>query len=421
VSAEAAAVTATFALSLPVIIGAAALAIDASHWAADSRRNQQAAEAVAFSAATNYASTQSLAQAQATAYAVANQYGLTNGTNGIVWAVNIGPKSGPYAGNSRYAEAIINRPEQRFFSGLFLSAANTSGYAVAGIPAGGYCIIGLAPMGTLAENGATIYVENGSSIEAPDCSVADNGTGANAFEVVGGSSVKAKSESIVGGYNIDNDGSFQNTPTTGQSAAPDPYAGVANPSTSGCTYTFRPFTSYSPTVEQFYPGTYCGPSGLTVEYNAQSINLNPGVYIIDGGCFCMQGVTVTGTGGGVTIILTGGDSNSSNYATMQIGDNSTVTLTAPTTGSTAGLVFYADRRSPTTTASYLGLDGNATMDITGTLYFPSQQLFMENNVSLTSSTCTLVIAYEVQITGGTSYATGCTGSSTTGGGVRVVE
>ena len=48
-------------------------------------------------------------------------------------------------------------------------------------------------------------------------------------------------------------------------------------------------------------------------------------------------------GTGVTIVLTG---SSGNYATVTIGNGASVTLSAPTSGATAGIVFFGDRNAP---------------------------------------------------------------------------
>ena len=65
-----------------------------------------------------------------------------------------------------------------------------------------------------------------------------------------------------------------------------------------------------------------------------------GVYYVNGGNFNVGGAVVM-NGTGVTIILT--SSTSGNYATVTIDNGATVTLSAPTSGTTAGNRFL--RRS----------------------------------------------------------------------------
>ena len=71
-------------------------------------------------------------------------------------------------------------------------------------------------------------------------------------------------------------------------------------------------------------------------------------------------------GTGVTIILT--SSTSGNYATVTIDNGATVTLSAPTSGTTAGIVFFGDRRASATNSNNFG--GGAAVNITGAVYFP---------------------------------------------------
>ena len=61
-----------------------------------------------------------------------------------------------------------------------------------------------------------------------------------------------------------------------------------------------------------------------------TVTLNPGLYVINGQ-FHLNGATVTGNG--VTIYMTANVSDT-NFS------NATLTLSPPTTGSTAGVLFY---------------------------------------------------------------------------------
>jgi hypothetical protein len=116
-----------------------------------------------------------------------------------------------------------------------------------------------------------------------------------------------------------------------------------------------------------------------------------------GGTFSLQG-GVTVTGSGVTIILTG---NGSNYATANIANNATLNLTAPTSGSTAGVAIWADGAGPTTNSSTIA--GGASMNITGALYFPTQTVNFSNGAS-NGSSCTQLIAYDVNFSGSGSFS-----------------
>ena len=80
------------------------------------------------------------------------------------------------------------------------------------------------------------------------------------------------------------------------------------------------------------------------------------------------------------------------YAT--IGNGATVTLAAPTTGTTQGLAFFGDPNAPSSTPSKFkqrAFGGGATMNITGALYFPTETVQFNNGISNPSG-CTQLIA-----------------------------
>jgi hypothetical protein len=123
----------------------------------------------------------------------------------------------------------------------------------------------------------------------------------------------------------------------------DPYASVVMPTYSGCADGTN--KSYGTGTWTLSPGVYCNGVSFT---NAAIVTMNPGVYFLNQGSFNVGGaVQLTGTG--VTIVLT--SSTGSNYATFTIGNGATVTLSAPTSGATAGIVFFGDRNAPIATTS----------------------------------------------------------------------
>jgi hypothetical protein len=69
-----------------------------------------------------------------------------------------------------------------------------------------------------------------------------------------------------------------------------------------------------------------------------TLNLDPGTYILDRGNFTVSGnSTVNGTG--VTLILT--SHTGSDYGTVDIRAGSTIEITAPALGATAGILGIA--------------------------------------------------------------------------------
>jgi hypothetical protein len=189
----------------------------------------------------------------------------------------------------------------------------------------------------------------------------------------------------------------------------NPYASVTMPTMpGGCSLGTGKSYGYAAGVQTINPGTWC--NGVTFGSSAQ-IKLNPGVYYVNGGNFSVGGaVQMMGTG--VTIIFTG---SGSNYAYATIGNGATVTLAAPTTGTTQGIAFFGDPNAPASTTSSFG--GGASMNITGAIYFPSDTVQFQNGITNPSG-CTQLIAGIIQFQGGAQFSNNCagTGTSAIGGG-----
>ena len=116
-----------------------------------------------------------------------------------------------------------------------------------------------------------------------------------------------------------------------------------------------------------------------------------GTYVISGGAFSVQGGSTLTAAGPVLIYLSG----SSAY--VNIANGATVTLTAPTSGTYEGILFYQDRTVASPTASTFA--GGATMNLSGSLYSPNALLNI-NNGSTTAPTGALVV-------GSVRYLGGC--------------
>ena len=84
------------------------------------------------------------------------------------------------------------------------------------------------------------------------------------------------------------------------------------------------------------PGVYCG--GIEVGSNA-AVNLLPGTYVIKDGSLSVKS-NASLSGNDVTLYLTG------TGATMEVKADSTISLTAPSTGTYAGVLIFEDRNAP---------------------------------------------------------------------------
>lgn len=105
---------------------------------------------------------------------------------------------------------------------------------------------------------------------------------------------------------------------------------------------------------------------------------------------------------GVTFILTGAAPGTVNVK------NAAITLAAPSSGATKGLVFWQDKSA---TAGGGTFNGNAQpttlMTITGALYFPSQEVTIAGNSVFQPTQCTAIVANVIDFQGLGSITKGC--------------
>ncbi len=372
---------------LVILIAMAGLGTEIPFLMYKHRLMQTAADSAALSAA------EALSQGYPTpisteAYAVTAALGFTNGSGNVTVTVNNPPTSGSYTTNSSAVEVIVSQPQTLKLAGVLgVSQYNLTARSVAlsGAGAGGYCILELDPVGVSQWGGplAGVGLWGGVTLTMTGCGMAVNAAGAEALTLQSGGTLNAPLVSIVGGLN--NVWSTVNVTTlkTGQSPVLDPYASVAMPSSTGCDH--NNFWA-NPSQLTLSPGTYCNGMSFGGGY---TWTMQPGIYYIKSGKFDVAGgASLNGTG--VTIVLTTTDGGSS-YATFSITNGINLTLSAPTTGPTAGILFFGDRNAPSSNTNYL--TGFTIFNATGAIYLPSQKLSYGGGGTITG--CQQAVAWHI--------------------------
>jgi hypothetical protein len=373
----------------------ASLGIEVTYLLLKYRRMQAVADSAAMAAAAAIAGGYP-ALMGVEAAAVASSSGFTPGAAGVTLTVNNPPLAGGFAGQTGAAELVLAQPQGVFLARVLWDGAFTLKVrSVAKIGASGssYCALQLdstAPVGVAITNGATANFAT--------CGLAVNATSNTALTMSGNAKLTTTSVSVVGGSSVTNGASINPASAlkTAQPSVADPYVAVPHPTVSGCAGgTSRNYGWGNWTMT---PGVYC--QGVSMG-NGAVVTMNPGVYIIDRGSFDVGGgVTLTGTG--VTIFLT--SSTGSGYATSTVGNGAGITLSAPTSGATAGLLFFGDRRAPASNSNNFA--GGVAINVTGALYFPSAKLTFENGSSNPSG-CTQLIAGVLVFQGGSKFQNVC--------------
>jgi hypothetical protein len=396
------------AMALVVLMLMAGLGVDVGYLRYEKQQMQKAADAAALAGASALLYNGSWVTAGQND-AAAN--GFTNGQNGIVVRVAT-PWEGPFANKAGYVEASVSQPQPTFFMRVGgFDTMPVRSWAVASAQAAGLgCIYVLDPSAQSA------YTATGGALVTANCGIYVNSVSPNAFDQNGNGCTKAAFISIYGGIKSDSCSQPAN-PATGVHPQADPLIGVAAPTflppppPSNCTQTQLAGQT------TFNPGTYCGGISLN---STGSFVFNPGTYVLYGGGLTIN-AQATVTGAGVTFYNTGTKNGTYGFSPITINGGGSVTLSAPTSGPMAGMLFFEDR-DPTKHGQITNtITGQSGSTFTGALYFPTTTLKYAGGTA--SGGYTVVVADQVQFVGNSSFSNDY--SSLTGGplidGVALAE
>jgi Flp pilus assembly protein TadG len=342
-------------------------------------------------------------------YAKAN--GFTNSGNQTVtmFATAVGTAPNPTQFSVLYqVTATVTETNPQLFSAVNghakgqVQAVATAEVVQLPLP---YCIYAL----NQTASQAVMVTGNNSSIVSPDCGIADNSNSASALVVNGGATIQTGFIKIVGGYQINGQSTLSPTPVTGVGSIADPLSSLAAPPTpSKCDATNTSINQPSGGTVTLTPGTYCGGINISGQVN---VVFTAGIYYIYGGGINFQSTnsTITNTTtwiGGVMFFNTDGHGipglATSNYAPVIVTGQPIVTLNAPTSGTYSGVLFYKDRLvSSVNNTDTIG--GNTRPNLSGTLYFPGDNLQFTGQSGLGISTAVnspAIIADTFTVSGG---------------------
>jgi hypothetical protein len=367
-------------LCMAVMLGFVAFAVDVGNLLRARRVLQTAADSAAIAGAAEY----NIGDWSSAAKVDASQNGVTDGTSGAVVTVNPAPTSGPHEGVPGYVEVIVSQPQRTFFLSV-LNPTPVAARAVATLLPNPNCIYTLS---SAPANGEGLILQNGASVNAPTCGVLDNATGNVAMEVQS-STITAKSIAIVGTQDVSAGGSISPTPVTGISQVADPLGFLTPPTFDPGSCNNDPaYTGAQP--YELMPGCY---KGLTLN-GTGAVTIDPGLYIINGALNLNGSGSITGTD--VTFYIT--YSNGTPYPTSILYRTPAISLTAPTSGTYSGILFYQD---PNDLGSMVFLTGNATTTINGIFYLPGTSLTLDGNAA--SPFNSSFVVGSLSFTGNNSY------------------
>ena len=422
-----------FSLMFPILIGFVALAVEVGSWRAETIALQNLADTSAYSAGVY------LSQANSSDYTLVDGVLSNNGTteglldllsrtsglpkeqilencNGDAnssfsrFAVFCTPPfSGPNKSLIDFFEIQIVEKRPRYLSRIYNSNDVTlAGRSVSRF--GASTALNEACILTLSGTGTAIKVSGSVDATFEGCSIASNSTSNNAFDMVGAKvKVTAACLDLVGGYSDPNNElqlilECGERGRTNSFKLTDPYEGLSPPNTNDCYQA--PNTQIVADFEIPEQSKTCVffASGLKIGAADEAIMLDSGTYVINGPLEISSNPTISGND--ITFYLTGPD------AYLKITGTPIMELSAPTTGTYAGILF-ASNSSSTRTNSFRG---NAGMALEGAFYFPTHEIDLSGNTNATS-TCIQIVSNTLVVSGNnTSLYQNCEGSEGGQGG-----
>jgi hypothetical protein len=263
------------------------------------------------------------------------------------------------------------------------SNINVSALGEAAKPPSNSCLNSLAPAPGVTSSLAPVYYcasgssggiisGNSSTIKTTGCGICSNSP------VIGcayGGTISTDSSVNAGGAGVEGNV----TASGGTSKAgncSDPYSSLTKPTpASACIDPtwMTGATSAGGGPEAIYSGTYCNFNTA----NVSTLTMNPGIYIVKTTFSTNSASVINGTGG-VTIYLAPGaiaDATNSTYVAggampYGVGNGTTMNITAPAAGSTAGVAIWDDSGASSATPDNFSFGGGAGTTINGAIYAP---------------------------------------------------
>jgi len=286
----------------------------------------------------------------------------------------------------------------RLFSAFFQGGnVPMSGRAVArlfqGQPA---CILALDP----SASGAVTFTGS-SNVVLDGCNVHANSLATDAVTVIGSGHVETPCASSVGNVSASPGLLMSECSSLIDHAnkIDDPYADIPEPLTGSACEPVNVFAGSPSSTYNISQGEYCG--GLTIK---RTVTMDPGMYVVSGGDLVIESTAVV-SGTGVMFFLTGG-------ATVKIAGSATVQLSAPTSDTYAGILFFVDRDD--LYATHI-INGDSASSFDGAIYAPNGHVEVAGS-STVGGGCTQVVAATIEFTGDAGFGTDCTGT-----GVNEIE
>lgn len=402
------------AAAMPLLLGAAGLAIDTVQLAFWKRQIQRAADSASIAGA------HALVQGASTDTAVANDLDehidldLRQNETPVLTGRVVRP--GAFANgtlSTQSCEALAVSPcypqavqvsltsERRLpFMGLFTAAPSIieASATAAVVLSGEYCLIALYD-GT----DAGVIAKGNPSLDL-GCGIATNSRAVSALDINGSAQIHATPIAAVGGIE---GGRWYVGDTTLQpysARIKDPFADIANPIVpSGCSEaSVLEITGGTPDnpilIDPSLP-QYSGRCWGSWDIKGHA-RLAPGNWYVNDGMLDIKGSL---SGDNVTLIMMG-----ENSSWTQNGGGK-LSLTAPTSGDYKGIVVFRDRNAGNVQGKEIKINGGADLVLVGAIYGAGTDFWIGGNAELDSA-CIQIVGRKLEFKGGGTIRNLCEGS-----------
>lgn len=423
------------ALLMVVLIGFVGLVVDSGHQMVRYREAQNAADAAALAGAYALYAGDSVDTATNEAKLVAQQNGYDSST------LTLSFLDGSNKATTLRSQAMTVRADVRSSFPTYLvrllGLVNQSVAVNASAEQKDFYACELCVLDSGVKDALKVNGKGGINLSNVDV-VDDSSNAGSALDAVGNGTMTdgpGHDIGVVGGYTTSGGGSFSPTPTTGISSVPDPLASLPAPSPSA-------YTTYSSSADSKGAYSLTGSSSGTLQpgvyttikdTSSGTLTLSPGIYIITGA------LDVTGKGNlvgpgvmlffacpaahGSTALFAACTSGEKDGGTMDIEGSGSVTLSAMSASTVAGLdptgalgyadyeglLIYYDRKS----AASMKIDGSGvsspgTLSTSGTIYGASSSFSLDGNGSATTQMDSMVVVDQLNVGGNSGSSGGLT-------------
>ena len=371
------------AIMMTSLVGMAGLVADYGNGLYKRMEDQRMADTAAMAGAAVYAETGS-STSMTTAvgkFAALNGYTGTTVTPTLV--------ASPSGDGNQAVRVAVTSTTPLTFARILLnqSSLNEGSAAFAELKSNtpGGCVLALDATAHQA-----ITISGSANVQVPHCTVVSNSNNADALDMSGSAVLDAACTVTVGGQNTTSGLTLTSCtrPTTGATAATDPYASLAAPT----SLTSGPCLSVS--IMPIPGGYYC--HGMNISGNATF--QTGATYYVKGNLSLQGGSNVSGVHVFFYIDKSG---------TTAISGSAVANLSAPTSGTYAGILFFGDRGGSTSNNN--NISGASTSVLAGTLYYPTQQVTYSGG-SNSSTNCTHIVGDKITFSGSTYLGNSCTGT-----------